>query len=161
VKPVETQGSNTRLILPEEEGLPDDKRRGDLPIERCLFNDPETDEQKPGFESTWIPDDGERRAIVNGAPVVLRLWGNAHPPVKITVGDIQDEDPKALVTVEQTQVAATRFYEELAKKMAAGEQVAPEEIPALFKECLRAELQRDRPKPRHSGPNGNGPSTSS
>lgn len=59
-----------------------------LPAERCRFRDPSPPyAEGNGYETTWQPDIGERRALLNGAPVILRVWGDAHPPVHVGVGD--------------------------------------------------------------------------
>lgn len=156
MKPIKTDGTNVRLVLPEEEHLPEEQRRGDLPIERCFFVDPETQDQKAGFESTWQPDEGERRAIANGAPIMLRLWGANHPPVKLEVGDPPEEGGEALVSVEKALRASSRFFDELSKRMAAEEEISPEEIPAMFREQLRKVMDEGKPKPGGST-NGTGP----
>lgn len=45
----------------------------------------------PIMESAWFPTPKEITAMNNGAPVVLRVIGSAHPPVMLTVG----EEPKS------------------------------------------------------------------
>lgn len=155
MKPVKTADSNARLILPEEEGLPESQRRGDLPIERCVFVDPETQEQKPGFESTWQPEPGERRAIANGAPVMVRLWGPHHPPIKVEVGDPDEESKEALVSVDVVLRASSGFFEALSKRIAEGEEIEPAEIHEMFRAELRKQMREG--KPPGGSTNGNGP----
>ena len=155
MKPIKTADSNARLVLPEEEGLPEDQRRGDLPIEKCVFVDPESGEQKPGFESTWQPEAGERRAIANGAPIVVQLWGLQHPPIKVEAGDPDEESKEALVTVEAALRASSGFFDALSKRMAAEEEIEPAEIPAMFRAELRKAMREG--KPPGGSTNGNGP----
>lgn len=38
--------------------------------------------------SCWEPNAAEREEIAAGARVNLFVWGNAHPPVAMTVGDV-------------------------------------------------------------------------
>lgn len=42
----------------------------------------------PCFSSAWFPTPEELRAMLAGAPVILRLVGNGHPPVMLSVGDV-------------------------------------------------------------------------
>lgn len=37
------------------------------------------------FTSAWLPTAAELRAMVDGAPVYLRIWSDRHPPVFIGV----------------------------------------------------------------------------
>lgn len=152
MKPVETKDSNVRLVLPEEEGLPDDQRRGDLCVERMFFADEETGDQRPGFESIWEPTDGERKALANGAPITLRLWGANHPPVNMLVGNPpEDGDLRALVTVKETGEAASKFFDALSKRMQEAEDIEPEEIPKIFEIALREVIQGRDKHPRRNG----------
>lgn len=159
MRPVKTDSSNVRLVLPEEEHLPDDKRRGDLHVERMFFVDPESEEQRAGFESVWVPDDGERKALANGAPVTLRLWGANHPPVNMLVGDPPEgETLEALVTVGETREAAGKFFERLSVRMeeveSGGEPIATDEIGAMFNLALEDVLSQ---RGHRSSENGSGP----
>lgn len=56
-------------------------RDADLPFERVITRDGEA------RETRWQPTEGEVKALVNGAPVVLLVWGPAHPPVAVTAGE--------------------------------------------------------------------------
>lgn len=159
MRPVKTDSSNVRLIHPEEEGKPDDQRQGDLFAERMFLVDPETQDQRPGFESVWIPTDGERKALANGAPITLRLWGSGHPPVNMLVGDPpEDEVLEELVTVAETREAAGKFFERLSTRMeeveSGGEPIATEEIGAMFNLALGEVITH---RPGRSGENGSGP----
>lgn len=157
MKPVKTKDSNTRLIHPEEEHLPDDQRGGDLYAER-LYLVAEDGQQRPGYESVWLPDDKERKALVNGAPITLRLWGSAHPPVNMHVGDVPEPeggDPslQALVTVKETREAAGKFFARLSTRMEESTEIGAEEIPAMFNLALEEVL---RARPQRPSSNGNG-----
>jgi hypothetical protein len=37
------------------------------------------------IESAWYPSDEEKAAIAAGRPVILTIWGGAHPPVSVNV----------------------------------------------------------------------------
>lgn len=37
------------------------------------------------MESAWFPTDEEKAAIAAGRPVILTVWGSAHPPVAVNV----------------------------------------------------------------------------
>jgi hypothetical protein len=88
MKPVETEKSDVTLVL---EGA------GDLPAEKIELIHPDDESNRsPGFETTWVPDDGERRALMNGAHVLLRVWGAGHPPVSLQVGEPPEAGDRAL-----------------------------------------------------------------
>lgn len=161
MKPIKTKDSNVRLILPEEEGLPDDKRRGDLHVERMFFVG-EDSEQRPGFESRWEPTEGERKALINGAPITLRLWGANHPPVNMLVGNPPEgEKLTAMVTIDQTLEASSKFFEMLSVRMKevedGGDPIDPKEVPEIFAKAMRDVV---RPPRNPTGENGNGASPS-
>lgn len=85
MRPAKTERSNVVLT---SEGV------RDLPAEKIAIFPPGTDPSEvngdggePGLETVWIPDDGERRAIANGAPIILRVWGEGHPPVALSAGN--------------------------------------------------------------------------
>lgn len=42
-----------------------------------------------GFVSQWRPTEAELAAMQGGAPVLLHLLGDAHPPVAIEVGAVE------------------------------------------------------------------------
>lgn len=159
MKPIKTEGSNVKLVLEEEKHLPEEQQRGTLHAERMLFQDEETGDQKPGFESVWEPTDGERKALSNGAPITLRLWGAHHPIVNMLVGDVPEgEVLHALVTVEQTREAAGKFFERLSVRMAeveeGGEPIETREIGAMFNLALEDVL---RNRPERPSANGSAP----
>jgi hypothetical protein len=37
------------------------------------------------MESAWYPTAEERAAIMSGRPIILTVWGRAHPPVSVNV----------------------------------------------------------------------------
>jgi hypothetical protein len=58
-----------------------------LYAERCKFRNPRPPfDETVGFETKWYPDLGEQRAVANGAPIILRVWGQGHPPVSVGAG---------------------------------------------------------------------------
>jgi hypothetical protein len=154
MKPVKTKETTSVLVLDEEKDKPQGQRRGDLPVARVFFKDPETEEQRPGFESTWELEDGERRALVNGATLTLRIWGSGHPPVNMAVGEPDAGSAKALISIEDAKLAASKFFERLAARMGEleGGEIGPQEIPVMFGKALHDVLH----PPRRTGRNGNG-----
>jgi hypothetical protein len=54
----------------------------------CPVNGPTT----PAMETAWLPTPEEIAAIVAGAPVLLRILGNEHPPVLVYVGETPRQD---------------------------------------------------------------------
>lgn len=48
----------------------------------CTVNGPAT----PAMETAWLPTPAELHAIAQGAPIILRVIGEAHPPVMIETG---------------------------------------------------------------------------
>lgn len=57
----------------------------------CTVNGPNT----PAMETAWLPSVEEMRAMVAGAPIILRILGSAHPPVMLRVGDEPDSASEA------------------------------------------------------------------
>ena len=55
----------------------------DIMVE-CTVGGPAT----PAMETAWLPTPAEIVAIQKGAPVILRVLGNAHPPVMVEVGEV-------------------------------------------------------------------------
>ncbi|KRE02569.1 hypothetical protein ASE61_14915 [Bosea sp. Root670] len=50
----------------------------------CTVGGPNT----PAMETAWFPTPDEIAAIVQGAPVILRVLGTQHPPVMIETGKV-------------------------------------------------------------------------
>jgi len=90
VIPVRTPSTNVVLTLPEDKGKPAEKR-SDLPAERCVDGT-----GKHLIETVWQPDPGEQKALANGAPVILHVWGAGHPPVSVTAGEPPEESVRQL-----------------------------------------------------------------
>lgn len=44
----------------------------------------------PGMESVWFPTPEELTAIAAGAPIMLTILGQKHPPVSVNVGEPVD-----------------------------------------------------------------------
>ena len=57
-----------------------------LPLRDIFINDTVTGPHTPAMETAWFPFPAEIEAIVNGAPIILRVVGTQHPPVMIDVG---------------------------------------------------------------------------
>lgn len=86
MRPTFTDATNVNFVLNDPET--GKKIVGtDLPAERFIADDVPGSDRGIVHETTWTPDQGERRAIANGAPVLLRVWGTAHPPVQILAGE--------------------------------------------------------------------------
>jgi hypothetical protein len=69
--------------------------------------------------TTWSPDDGERKALANAAPVVLIVHADPErqPPVSVHVGDPPAEVEAAqLLTFGQAEQAAQRWWNTLAER---------------------------------------------
>lgn len=161
MRPIKTEDSNSRLVIPEEEHLPESERHGDVPVEKLFFRD-DDGETKPGFESTWQPDLGERRALANGAPVILRVWGEGHPLSRVEVGEPDEESMERLVTIRETVAAANRFFESLAarwEELDGEEKLGPEEIPIMFQAALHGVIEGGEFRPG-AQTNGHGPRAS-
>ncbi|TRD21898.1 hypothetical protein [Palleronia caenipelagi] len=52
----------------------------------CVINGQGT----PAMVTAWHPTPDELRALVNGAPVHVRLLGQSHPPIMVSVGPEPD-----------------------------------------------------------------------
>lgn len=46
--------------------------------------------ETPAMETAWMPTPDEIAAINAGAPVILRVLGQQHPPVSIDVGEVPE-----------------------------------------------------------------------
>ena len=68
------------------------KRQGylGLPLRDVIINDTVTGPDTPAMETAWLPTPKEIAAIAAGAPIILRIIGNAHPPVMMEVGEVPD-----------------------------------------------------------------------
>lgn len=94
MRPIKTLDQNVILYLSDPQTGERDPDC-DLPAERCV------DQHGNEFlETTWRPDPGEQRALANGAPIVLRVWGKGHPPVSVGVSDDVPKDAVALMSLD-------------------------------------------------------------
>lgn len=57
-----------------------------LPLRDVLINSTVDGPQTPAMETAWLPTPDEIAAINAGAPVILCVLGNVHPPVMVSVG---------------------------------------------------------------------------
>lgn len=121
MKPKKTEHSNTALTHPQADPIP---------VEKLRFRNEATDQEEPGFESTWEPDNGERKALINGAPLVLSLWGNQHPRIKLEVGE-PDMGAVRLYTHDHVALALSKFLGDFGQYMREVEvkAAAEEEVP--------------------------------
>jgi len=66
-----------------------------LPIRDIVINDTVTGPETPAMETAWFPSPDELAAINAGAPIILRVCGNGHPPVMLYTGEVPvDELPE-------------------------------------------------------------------
>lgn len=178
MKAVRTLDSNLTLTL---DGAGPDRN---LPAQQIRAYDPERgetpDDAKPAIETVWMPDDGERRALVNGAPVELVVTGRRHPPVSMKVGEPKPElagGLVALLAADHVDRAVGYLFSKLSDTLADDGAAFPdaEGCLTIWQEALEAtkegqpldlgakldevrELAGEPPSgdPEKRGPNGNG-----
>lgn len=85
-------GATRRLGAPANWKEEDHGRCDYLPI-----RDEQTP-QGPVMTSAWEPTPDELALILKGAPVMLTVWGTAHPPVALHVGEPPREDTPQMAT---------------------------------------------------------------
>lgn len=73
MKPIKTPYTNVTYVL--KGGT----KENDLPVHG------ERDGDDIALTSTWEPDEEERKAIAEGACVLLTVWAPGHPPVHVGV----------------------------------------------------------------------------
>lgn len=56
-----------------------------LPLRDIVQNDSVTGPDTPAMQSAWRPTPAELAAMAAGAPVILTVVGNVHPPVMLEV----------------------------------------------------------------------------
>jgi len=61
-----------------------------LPLRDEMVHDKATGQDTPSMVTAWEPTPDEIERLQRGAPVLLRVLGNVHPPVMITVGDVPE-----------------------------------------------------------------------
>lgn len=57
-----------------------------LPLRDIVINSSITGPETPAMETAWFPDPREIEAIAAGAPIILTIIGDGHPPVMLSVG---------------------------------------------------------------------------
>ncbi len=58
-----------------------------LPLRDETIVDCTNGKETPVMVSAWYPTMEELQALIDGAPIHLRLFGTVHPPVMILTGD--------------------------------------------------------------------------
>lgn len=58
-----------------------------LPVRDIVIDTKVDGPATPAMETAWLPDPEEIAKIAAGAPIILRVLGNIHPPVNMYVGD--------------------------------------------------------------------------
>lgn len=90
MKAIHVPETNTNLVLPGHEG------ERDLPATKIRSYDPgigETEaDAKPGIETVWAPDPDESIRLNCGAPIIVRIAGERHPPISVAVADIDERE---------------------------------------------------------------------
>jgi hypothetical protein len=66
-----------------------------LPIRDIVINDTVTGPETPAMETAWFPSPDELAAMNAGAPIVLRVCGNGHPPVMLYTGEVPVDEMTA------------------------------------------------------------------
>lgn len=61
-----------------------------LPLRDELVTDKVNGENTPSMVTAWEPTPDELERLQRGAPVLLRVLGNIHPPVMISVGEVPE-----------------------------------------------------------------------
>lgn len=54
----------------------------------CTVNGPDT----PAMETAWFPTPDELEALQAGAPIILRVHGQMHPPVCLYTGEVPSHE---------------------------------------------------------------------
>lgn len=169
MKAVRDEAIDLELTLPGA----DESRT--LPAKRINAFDPELGETEADAHQAvltrWRPDDGERKALANGACVelVIHVPGEAHPPVSLSVGNPDPELLTALLTKDHVDRAVGFFFAALAEQLATkGDLGTPEECLELWHKALEEtregaapvdlgeRLDEVRAAVEEGEPNGNG-----
>lgn len=160
MKPVKAADSNLLLIL-DEQGKGDLPARhgpmngaapSEIPAQKLVLIDPSDGTAGEGFETTWEPDDGERRAIVNGAPIILNVWGSAHPPVSLEVGEPpEDAKLKAQYSHDHVMRAFAYFMRRLSRRILLTAQfpTEPSLVVMYAEESIKVTHEQVDVKPAH------------
>lgn len=134
MNPHPTDRSNVRLTLPGGTNA------NDLPAERIRLyqadhpagTDGAEERATDGYESAWLPDEQEREAIGAGAPIMLIIWGRAHPPVQLHVPAVPEG--RAAIDRDHAHRTLGRLYTLLEKRLGdvsskAESQYPPDALP--------------------------------
>lgn len=82
MEPTRIFGSNNLLTVPR------DWREGyGGPLISLPIKFDRDDTGAPSMASTWLPTSEDMVKLVEGAPIVLKVFGYEHPPVLLEVGD--------------------------------------------------------------------------
>lgn len=71
------------------------------------------------MKSKWLPTGTELDAILAGEPITLWVWGNAHPPVAVSVDNFDDYEEmaeQALVTMLNAKCTILEHFPEKSDK---------------------------------------------
>lgn len=61
-----------------------------LPVRDEAINCTVGGEGTPSMVTAWLPTPKELAALNAGAPVYVRILGNAHPPIMVEVGEVPE-----------------------------------------------------------------------
>lgn len=141
---------NVRLAHPD---FPDRSR--DLLVERLRVEDPDNPDQHTwALESAWQPTEQELRALANGAPILLGVMGNGHPPVFLNAGEpAEDCTPTYLAThIERAlghlhAALCDRLNEDIVGEVYDDNPPEPDDFLRMWKEALQATINPPEPDP--------------
>lgn len=161
MKALRTETSDLALTLP---GAGEDRT---LPAQRIKAYDPELgevpDDAHDAILTVWRPEEGERRALANGAMIELVVTGTEHPPVSLNVGE--PSELEALLSKAHVDRAIGFLYSKLADALAEDKLPDAEGCVLLWVEALAetkegqpidlgAKLDQARDRVADDGPNG-------
>lgn len=156
MKPTKTATTNTRLILP---GGTD---ANDLPAEKIQVRDPNTHKVTDAFDTLWLLELEEVADLINGAAVLLRVWGKAHPPVAMHVTNLPDVNPRAVLDSVHTARALELLFRRFADgdednprlAIRAGERTRSITLPGFLSAWTEAvrDTANLKPDPEHQAP---------
>lgn len=128
MKPIRTPETNVTLTLP---GGTDEN---DLPAARVLVYDSDAGETpedaRHAFETLWMPDEDEAARLEAGAAVRLRVVGQGHPPVALTVTEAIVPE-REIISRAHVDRALGHLYAELNERVSlAILQLQSDDVPA-------------------------------
>jgi hypothetical protein len=62
-----------------------------LPVRYAVLQH-EDGSEVPVMSTAWTPSEKEIEALIKGASIHLHILGTAHPPVRVEVGPVPEED---------------------------------------------------------------------